>query len=224
MMLVFCFIGTSCLEMLLITCFIFGLLGSLTWADPKPRTVCPSGSFAIKERSQWYCYKFYEQLFTFQEAEEECQFKCKGHLASFISDSQAKYINTYVSRENIENKWVWIGLQRVSGSSLNTGWRWNDGSLSRYTRWSSGEPNNKAKDEFCSTGIGLTHPAVRNFHFSANGLPLKPSLKMELGGFPIDRKPELRSFGPTFSVCKTSFPQRPTECQAAGSLPLFLSL
>ncbi|XP_026581344.1 lithostathine-1-beta-like, partial [Pseudonaja textilis] len=91
---------------------------SVSPEDPKPRTVCPSGSFAMKEQSQWYCYKFYEELFTFQEAEEECQFKCKGHLASFMSDNQAKYINAYVSKENLENKWVWIGLQRVSTSNL----------------------------------------------------------------------------------------------------------
>ncbi|XP_032077951.1 C-type lectin lectoxin-Phi1-like [Thamnophis elegans] len=136
--------------MLLVTCFIFGLLGSLTWAgDPKGRTVCPSGTFANKEQSQWFCYKFYEELFTFQEAEEECQFKCKGHLASFISDTQAKQVNSYVSKENIEKKSVWIGLQRRSTSDMNTGWRWNDGTRSRYTRWSSGEPNNKSKDEFC---------------------------------------------------------------------------
>uniref|UniRef100_A0A175KDZ1 C-type lectin n=1 Tax=Phalotris mertensi TaxID=1260334 RepID=A0A175KDZ1_9SAUR len=136
--------------MLLITCFIFGLLGSLTWAeDPKARTACPSGSFAIKEQSQWCCYKFYEEQFTFQEAEEDCQFKCKGHLASFISDTQAKYVNTYVSKENQDKRWVWIGLQRLSTSNMKTGWRWNDGTRSRYTRWSAGEPNNWSKNELC---------------------------------------------------------------------------
>ncbi|XP_058047710.1 C-type lectin lectoxin-Phi1-like [Ahaetulla prasina] len=136
--------------MLLITCFVFGLLGSLTWADdPKARTACPSGSFANKEQSQWYCYKFYEDLFTFQEAEEECQFKCKGHLASFTSDTQAKYVNAYIVKENIGKNWIWIGLQRLSTSNILTGWRWNDGTRSRYTRWRAGDPNNMFTDEFC---------------------------------------------------------------------------
>ncbi|XP_070610670.1 lithostathine-1-alpha-like isoform X2 [Erythrolamprus reginae] len=137
------------LKMLLITCFIFGLLGTLTWADPKARTACPFGSFALRERSQWYCYKFYEERFTFQEAEEDCQFKCKGHLASFISDSQAKSVNAYVSKGNREKRWVWIGLQRLPKSDLNNGWRWNDGTRSRYTRWGPGEPNNMSRNEFC---------------------------------------------------------------------------
>ncbi|KAG8148089.1 putative C-type lectin 3 protein [Naja naja] len=68
--------------MLLITCFIFGLLGSLTWA--------------------------------------ECQEKWRGHLASFKSDKESELIGAYVTRKNIENHFVWIGLQRVSGSNLGT--------------------------------------------------------------------------------------------------------
>uniref|UniRef100_A0A8C5SNJ3 C-type lectin domain-containing protein n=1 Tax=Laticauda laticaudata TaxID=8630 RepID=A0A8C5SNJ3_LATLA len=35
----------------------------------------------------------------------------------------------------------------------NTGWRWNDGSLSRYTRWSSGEPNNNSKNDCSSSSM-----------------------------------------------------------------------
>uniref|UniRef100_A0A8C5SA63 C-type lectin domain-containing protein n=2 Tax=Laticauda laticaudata TaxID=8630 RepID=A0A8C5SA63_LATLA len=100
------------LEMLLITCFIFGLLGSLAWAGPHGRSVCPSGTFANRDRSQWYCYKFYEDMATFQEAEEECHYKWRGHLASFTRDKQAETIGAYINKENIENNHVWIGLQR----------------------------------------------------------------------------------------------------------------
>ncbi|XP_063164817.1 C-type lectin-like [Candoia aspera] len=113
------------------------------------RTVCPPGTFAHRDGNQWYCYKFYEDRLTFQEAEEECQFRWKGHLASLTSDTQAKLVGTYVAKENIENAYVWIGLQRTPTSDQNTGWRWTDGTRSRYTSWNRGEPNNATGKELC---------------------------------------------------------------------------
>uniref|UniRef100_A0A098M247 C-type lectin 3 n=1 Tax=Hypsiglena sp. JMG-2014 TaxID=1550645 RepID=A0A098M247_9SAUR len=137
--------------MLLITCFIFGLLGSFTRAVcPDGWTVCLSGTFAYKDGRQWNCYKFYEDRLTFEEAEQECQNKSKGHLASFNSDKEAKLIGAYVTEENMEKDFVWIGLQRDEGSSMSTGWRWVDGSQSRYRNWRTREPN--GYDEYC---VGL---------------------------------------------------------------------
>ncbi|KAM6436422.1 C-type lectin-like [Liasis olivaceus] len=141
--------------MFLIICFVLGLFGSLTWAeDPQSkvqtRTVCPPGTFAHRDGSQWYCYKFYEDRFTFQEAEEECQFTWKGHLASFTSDTQTKLVGAYVSKENMESDWVWIGLQRSPTSNMHTGWRWTDGTRSKYTSWNPTEPNNRTGKEFCA--------------------------------------------------------------------------
>ncbi|KAG8138563.1 putative C-type lectin 3 protein [Naja naja] len=121
--------------MLLITCFIFGLLGSLTWAG-----------------SQWFCYKFYEDRLNFQEAEGECQEKWRGHLASVKSEKESLLIDAYVTGKNIESHNVWIGLQRDEGSNLHGGWRWTDGSSSRYSRWFKGEPNNVSNKEYC---VGL---------------------------------------------------------------------
>ncbi|XP_058047288.1 C-type lectin-like [Ahaetulla prasina] len=136
--------------MLLITCFIFGLLGSLTWAaGPRGRSVCPAGTFSYKDGSEWNCYKFYEDRFTFEEAEQECQFQWKGHLASFKSDKQAKSIAAYVTKENIEGAYVWIGLQRDRDSNLYSGWRWVDGSRALYRKWNYNEPNNLTKNEYC---------------------------------------------------------------------------
>ncbi|XP_070803421.1 C-type lectin-like isoform X1 [Pituophis catenifer annectens] len=139
--------------MFLITCFIFGLLGSLTWAaGPRGRTACPSGTFAYNDRSEWSCFKFYEDRFNFDDAEEECQFKWKGHLASFKSDKQVKTVGAYVSKQNRENSFVWIGLLRDKDSNVTTGWYWMDGSRSTYTKWSSGEPNKLSCNEAC---VGL---------------------------------------------------------------------
>ncbi|XP_032076661.1 C-type lectin lectoxin-Phi1-like [Thamnophis elegans] len=136
--------------MLLVTCFIFGLLGSLTWAaGPRGRSVCPSGTFAFKDGSEWSCYKFYEEKVTFEDAEQECQYERKGHLASFTNDRQAASIAAYLSKENIEGNYVWIGLRRDEGSSLTNGWRWVDGSRSRYRKWYSSEPNNWYSHEYC---------------------------------------------------------------------------
>ncbi|KAM3832787.1 snaclec coagulation factor IX-binding protein subunit A-like isoform 1-T2 [Vipera latastei] len=139
--------------MLLITCSIFGLLASLTWAAPSVRTVCPSGTFAYKDGSEWQCYKFYEDQFTFRDAEEECQFKWKGHLASLTKDKQIKSVGAYVTKENLDGKCVWIGLRRDAGSSLQTGWRWTDGTRSTYKSWSYGEPDILLNHEAC---VGLS--------------------------------------------------------------------
>ncbi|XP_015681993.1 snaclec agglucetin subunit beta-1 [Protobothrops mucrosquamatus] len=134
--------------MFLITCFIFGVLGSLTWAGPKVRTVCPPGTFADKDGSQWYCYKFYEDRFTFTDAEEECQFQWRGHLASLTKDKQVKSIGAYVTKENLEGDLVWIGLQY-----METGWRWTDGTRSTYKKWSCDEPKIEFKNDTC---VGLS--------------------------------------------------------------------
>ncbi|XP_032077953.1 snaclec coagulation factor IX-binding protein subunit A-like [Thamnophis elegans] len=136
--------------MLLVTCFIFGLLGSLTWAGLCGQSVCPSGTFAFEDGSERNCYKFYKDNFTFEEAEQECQFRWKGHLASFTNGRQAAAIGAYVSKENIERNFVWIGLRRDEGSSLSTGWCWVDGSQSRYRTWRNSEPN--GIHEYC---VGL---------------------------------------------------------------------
>ncbi|XP_029142119.1 lithostathine-1-alpha-like, partial [Protobothrops mucrosquamatus] len=136
--------------MFLITCFIFGLLGSLTWAGPKVRTVCPPGTFRYKDGSQWYCYKFYEDQFTFHDAEEECQFQWRGHLASLTKDKQVKSIGAYVTKENLEGDLVWIGLRRDKGSNVKTGWRWTDGTRSTYKKWSNGKPNVVSNDDTCA--------------------------------------------------------------------------
>ncbi|XP_070611104.1 C-type lectin PAL-like [Erythrolamprus reginae] len=150
--------------MLLLTCFISGLLGSLTWAGPQGRTVCPSSTFAYRDGSEWYCFKFSEEQLAFDDAEEECQNRWKGHLASFNMETQAKSIGAYVTKENMESTDVWIGLRRNVGSSVNTGWRWIDGSRSRYRSWSYKEPNNGGSNEFCGS---LDH---RYGHVSWNDL------------------------------------------------------
>uniref|UniRef100_A0A8C7E6R6 C-type lectin domain-containing protein n=1 Tax=Naja naja TaxID=35670 RepID=A0A8C7E6R6_NAJNA len=133
--------------MLLITCFIFGLLGSFTWAGPHGRSVCPSGTFANRDRSQWFCYKFYEDQLTFQEAEEECQYKWRGHLASFTRDKQAETISAYVTKENTENNHVWIGLQR---EDMHSGWRWTDGSRSKYRKFNYAESKPASYNRHCA--------------------------------------------------------------------------
>ncbi|XP_070610988.1 C-type lectin lectoxin-Phi1-like [Erythrolamprus reginae] len=137
--------------MFLITCFIFGLLGSLTWAGSQGRTICPPGTFAHKERSEWNCYKLYEEWSTFEEAEQECQFKWHGHLASINSYKEAKSLAAYVTKQNMESFYVWIGLQREERSNINTGWRWVDGNRSKYRKWGETEPNDRAGQEYCAS-------------------------------------------------------------------------
>ncbi|XP_070610686.1 lithostathine-like [Erythrolamprus reginae] len=132
--------------MLLITCFIFGLLGTLTWAGPLARTVCPPDTLAYRYRNQWYCYQFYDNQLRFEDAELQCQNKLKGHLASIHSDRQAKLIGAYVTQKNRRNSFVWIGYQQDEGSSGSNEWRWVDGSESTYSGWSNYEPTRNYED------------------------------------------------------------------------------
>ncbi|XP_070610685.1 C-type Lectin CRL-like isoform X2 [Erythrolamprus reginae] len=138
--------------MLLITCFIFGFLGSFTWAGPPARTVCSPEAFALKSRSRWYCYKFYDDQLTFEEAEQECQFRWKGHLASFNSETQAKSIGAYVAQKNLKQDSVWIGFREGEGLNGRTKWLWTDGSAVPYTNLSGKKPDNcSSSTELCAS-------------------------------------------------------------------------
>ncbi|XP_070610675.1 C-type lectin lectoxin-Thr1-like isoform X2 [Erythrolamprus reginae] len=112
---------------------------------------CPPGSYAFKVEDEWSCYKFYNGPANFDDAEEKCQNKWGGHLASFINDRESKAIAAYVAKEIMEDNYVWMGLRRNTPSDIITEWWWVGKSRSKYRNWSRGEPNNYGGDEFCGS-------------------------------------------------------------------------
>lgn len=80
-----------------------------------------------------YCYKFFDELQNWQDAELRCIEK-KARLVSI----QDQFENDYVNRLSNGNA-VWIGLH--DKPSENT-WEWTDGSSVKYKNFASGEPNN----------------------------------------------------------------------------------
>ena len=59
--------------------------------------------------------------------------------------------NQFIQRSG---KIWWLGLQR-DGENNNI-FKWNDGSIAAFTRWSAGEPNNHGNDEKCAEYLHQT--------------------------------------------------------------------
>ncbi|XP_070610664.1 C-type lectin galactose-binding isoform-like isoform X2 [Erythrolamprus reginae] len=115
--------------------------------------ICPPGTFAYIGEDEWNCYKFYEGPSNFHDAEDECQDKWGGHLASINSNREAKAIAAYVTEESMGSTDVLIGLQRKPVTDI-TVWHWVDGSLSKYRNWSYGQPSDYWDNNLC---VGLDH-------------------------------------------------------------------
>ena len=87
---------------------------------------CPSGW----EREGDRCFFWSNEVKTWFEAEETCQKRYGGHLASVTSQSVHEYM---VSKK----KQVWIG-----GTDIHSEWVWSDCSVwNFFSGWKSGEPS-----------------------------------------------------------------------------------
>ncbi|XP_067861407.1 C-type lectin-like [Heptranchias perlo] len=112
--------------------------------DVPERGSCPNGWFYFNYFSS--CYRFVPDTQTWIEAELSCQqLATGGHLASIHWKEQNHFIELLLKAEQSNNH-VWIGLsdRHKEGTFL-----WTDGSLSDFTNWHLGEPDNYKGRENC---------------------------------------------------------------------------
>uniref|UniRef100_A0A182C5Y9 C-type lectin n=1 Tax=Phalotris mertensi TaxID=1260334 RepID=A0A182C5Y9_9SAUR len=103
-----------------------------------------------------FCYKFFKEQKTWDEAERFCVQEQNGsHLASIQSWAESAYVarlvlihvptsnNRLVSRKD---SCVYIGL---NDPEKNGTWEWIDGSNFGYTSWETLQPNNRDDKQYC---------------------------------------------------------------------------
>ncbi|XP_067861502.1 C-type lectin-like [Heptranchias perlo] len=113
--------------------------------DVPGRGSCPNGWFYFNYFSS--CYRFVPDTQTWIEAELFCQqLATDGHLASIHWQEQNHFIAQLLKAEQQSNNRVWIGL---SDRHKERTFLWTDGSLSDFTNWHQGEPNNDRGRENC---------------------------------------------------------------------------
>ncbi|XP_070611090.1 C-type lectin lectoxin-Lei1-like [Erythrolamprus reginae] len=107
---------------------------------------CPMGWFSLKQ----FCYKFFKEAKTWQEAETFCVQQQKGsHLVSIQSWRESRYVAKLASIKlllSLNGSMVWTGLY---DEEKNGNWTWSDGSDFRYTAWQIWRPNNGDDKQFC---------------------------------------------------------------------------
>ena len=89
-----------------------------------------------------------------------------ANLPIIKSDSVNTFINT------VGRYWVWLGMKRENGKMVwldNTPAEPSDGAL--YSKWKSGEPSNKGKDNCAFLTIGTGHWNDEKCDHGGNGGP-----------------------------------------------------
>ncbi|XP_060102028.1 C-type lectin mannose-binding isoform-like [Heteronotia binoei] len=103
----------------------------------------------------FYCYRYFNTLKNFTEAEDECQSNgWYTHLTSISSFDDSDFLADLVKAEND----VWIGLHNVKDCSK---WIWTDGTTynKNYAPWGPGEPSDCNGTQVC---VQLMHSS--KFH------------------------------------------------------------
>ena len=92
------------------------------------------------EYFQGSCYFLSPYMKTWSDAVESC-FSKGADMVKLSSKEENQFIHR-------SGKNWWLGLQR-DGANNNV-FKWNDGSIAVFTRWSAGEPNNSGNNEKCA--------------------------------------------------------------------------
>nr|XP_008121059.1 PREDICTED: snaclec echicetin subunit beta [Anolis carolinensis] len=142
---------------------LLGLFSSLlygSWAeDPAPETdaeddplalprgLCPYDAVYYKN----YCYEIFQYKTDWDNAEGQCQSLVDGHLASFQTLAEEKFVSSYIKRKS-KVRIAWIGFHaesEVPGSELE--WSWSDRSryVPGYGLWDGRSPVATACGENC---------------------------------------------------------------------------
>eukprot|EP00092_Neocalanus_flemingeri_P005269 GFUD01005668.1.p1 GENE.GFUD01005668.1~~GFUD01005668.1.p1 ORF type:complete len:253 (+),score=50.59 GFUD01005668.1:83-760(+) len=98
---------------------------------PPTVTTPPPGCPAGWKEYQTKCYKLFDALRNWQQAETACQ-KCEGHLASINSKGE----DTFITNLGVNGKWAYVGGFKIDNWGL-----WTDGSTWNYTNWQPGQPS-----------------------------------------------------------------------------------
>nr|ABP94120.1 venom C-type lectin mannose binding isoform 2 [Demansia vestigiata]ABP94121.1 venom C-type lectin mannose binding isoform 1 [Demansia vestigiata] len=94
-----------------------------------------------------FCYKVFNELKTWEDAEMFCRKHKPGcHLASIHDSEESADLAEYVSDYLRSGGNVWIGL---SDPQKKRNWQWTDRSRNSYLTWKPGEPNNTGNNENC---------------------------------------------------------------------------
>ncbi|KAL1279900.1 hypothetical protein QQF64_014500 [Cirrhinus molitorella] len=105
------------------------------------RQRCPAGW----ETFERICYKFFDDLKTWAEAEKQCV-DLDGNLASVHSQATHNFLKDFVRGHGRRIPRVWIGAYDATQDDI---WFWSDGSRFDYNNWQTGEPNNYRGPEQC---------------------------------------------------------------------------
>lgn len=84
------------------------------------------------------CYKEFNEQVNWFSAQQACK-NFKSNLTSIHSEAENKFIREKVASSNK----YWIGLNNLRDNSV---FEWNDGSTKSFTKWNTGEPNNKGEE------------------------------------------------------------------------------
>ena len=122
-------------------CFI--VLFALATADVVPFQVdavwCTNSSQSIQRTCYFVARNNASIYVSFKDALDTCE--ANGwKFASIHSQEENKEIHDHL----LYQYWTWIGLERVPRSAVATRYVWNDQTITDWTNWQSGEPNNAA--------------------------------------------------------------------------------
>ena len=86
-----------------------------------------------------HTYEIYNARYTWDKAKEWCEQK-GGHLATFTSNYEWKYLKELITAK--ENMNYWLGAEATSGS-----WKWVTGESFGFNQWGLGQPDNSGGNE-----------------------------------------------------------------------------
>ncbi|XP_078146237.1 galactose-specific lectin nattectin-like isoform X1 [Centroberyx gerrardi] len=91
------------------------------------------------------CFLYVPKCITWHQAEKHCV-SLGGHLASIHSHHEAKAVQNMIKRITHKYPTTWLGGTDAKREGV---WLWSDGQRFNYQCWSSGNPDNKWRNEDC---------------------------------------------------------------------------
>jgi DNA/RNA endonuclease G (NUC1) len=93
------------------------------------------------EQGKCFCYLYHDELKTWKESFEHCQFSNGGTLASIHSEEQLDFLNIHSGGTDF-----WTGLSAIDDDRK---FGWTDGSDLDFTKWGKGQPDSSHGSHTC---------------------------------------------------------------------------